>query len=146
MSVVRLALAFVLTAALALAAIQPAAAEQRFLVEGELWIDGVERGTPSLLVPANSPASIEVGEDQQGWRLEVEVEPVNDGYAPADTLWVHVAVEQRVDGDWERLADTMLGVPEGETATFSIVDREDPATPEAAKVFLRLRTTRAQDH
>jgi hypothetical protein len=131
---------------LVLAAVQPAFADQAFLVEAELWLDGVQRGTPSLQLMANSPASIEIGgDDEQGWRLEVEVEPVNDAFAPADTLWVHVAVHQQADGEWARLADSMLGVPEGETATFSIVDDDAAATPESAAVYLRIRTSRVAE-
>jgi hypothetical protein len=95
---------------------------------------------------ANSPASIEIsGEEEQGWRLEVEVEPVNDAYAPTDTLWIHVGVHQQIDGEWERLADSILGVPEGETATFSVVDDDAAATPETAAVYLRIRTRRVAE-
>lgn len=130
---------------LALATAQSAAADQAFLVEAELWLDGVRRGTPSLQVLANSPASIEVGGDEQGFRLEVEVEPVNDAYAPSDTLWIHVGVHQQVEGEWELLADSILGVPEGETATFSVVDDDAAATPETAAVYLRIRTRRAAE-
>lgn len=141
----RWPLAFAGFVALGLAAVPPAAAESSFLVEGELWLDGVQRGTPTLQVRPNSPASIEVGDEEQAWRLEVEVEPVDDTYAPADTLWIHVAVDQKVDGDWQRMADSMLGVPEGEPAIFSIVDDDAAATRETATVYLQIRTTRAAD-
>ena len=130
---------------LALAVIHGASAQQRFVVEGELWIDGVERGTPKLFVEASRPASIEVSDGTDSWRLEVEVEPVEDALAPVDTLWVHVAVHLQTEGEWERLADSMLGVPEGETATFSIVDDDALATAETAAVFLRLRTRRTAE-
>ena len=119
-----------------------AAAEQRYLVEAELWLDGVQRGTPSLLISANTEASLETGDDETGWRLELEVEPVDDDYAPANALWVHVTVHQRTDGIWEHLVDSIVGVPEGEVATVSVVDGDADARPETAAVYLRLRTRR----
>jgi hypothetical protein len=123
--------------------VQAAAAEQHYLVEAELWIDGVQRGTPSLLILANTEASVGTGDDDAGWRLEVEVEPVDDRFAPSGTLWVHVAVHQRHGEYWEHLADSIVGVPEGEFATVSVVDGDAMATPETAHVYLRIRTTRA---
>lgn len=124
---------------------QTAVAGQRFAVEAELWIDGVQRGTPSLLILANTEASLETGSDDERWRLEVEVEPVEDAYAQADTLWVHVAVHHRMDEAWDHLLDSIVGVPEGEWATVSLVDGDAPATPESAAVYLRIRTTRVTE-
>lgn len=118
------------------------AEEPRFLVEAELHIDGVQRGTPSMLLTAGSPASLETGSDDDGYRLEVEIEPVTATTAPANSLWLHVAVFERAGGDWEELVDSILGVPEGDTATLSVVDGDAMATPETAAVFLRIRVTR----
>lgn len=141
-SLSRLIPAFALLAGL----LGPAlAAEPRYLVEAELWIDGVQRGTPSMQIKAYTEASLETGNDDEGWRLEVEVEPVDDVYAPANTLWVHVAVYQRMGDDWDHLADSILGVPKGEFATLTVVDGDAPATPETAHVYLRIRTSRAPD-
>ena len=120
-----------------------AATEPSYLVEAELWIDGVKRGTPSLLILANTEARLETGDEESAWRLEVEVEPVDDGYAPAGTLWVHVAVHQRSGEIWEHLADSILGVPEGEFATLSVVDGGAPPDPETAAVYLRVRPSMA---
>ncbi len=120
-----------------------AASEPSYLVEAELWIDGVQRGTPSLLILANTEARLETGDEQAAWRLEVEVEPVDDGYAPAGTLWVHVAVHQRSGDVWEHLADSILGVPEGEFATLSVVDEGAEPAPETAAVYLRVRPSLA---
>ena len=118
------------------------AEEPRFLVEAELHIDGVQRGTPSMLLTAGSPASLETGSDEDGYRLEVEIEPVDATTAPANSLWLHVAVFERAGGDWEELVDSILGVPEGDTATLSVVDGDAMATPETAAVYLRIRVTR----
>lgn len=122
---------------------QAALAEPRFLVEAELWVDGVLRGTPSLLVAALTEARLETGEADERWRLAVEVEPVDDAYAPADTLWVHVAVHQRTAEGWDHLLDSIVGVPAGEVATVSLVDGDAEASPQTAAVYLRIRTTAA---
>lgn len=134
--------AFIFAVLLGLAC-QAAAAEQRYLVEAELWLDGVQRGTPRLMILPYTEASLAVDGDDAAWRLEVEVEPVDDAYAPANALWVHVAVHQRTGEVWEHLVDSIVGVPEGEFATVSVVDGDALATPETAHVYLRIRTTRA---
>jgi hypothetical protein len=115
-----------------------AAEPARFLVEAKLWIGGEQMGTPSLIVPANSPGSVEVGDVDSGWRLGVLVEPVTDAYAPADTLWMHVDIHQKIDGQWEVVADSLLGVPEGENATFSVVEGKQAATAESASLYLQI--------
>ncbi|TVS11967.1 MAG: hypothetical protein EA419_06500 [Wenzhouxiangella sp.] len=134
----------VLAFALAALALAPAAVaeEPLYLVEAELHIDGVQRGTPSMMLAAGSPASLETGSDEDGYRLEVEIEPVSASAAPANSLWLHVAVFERVDGGWEELVDSILGVPEGDTATLSVVDGDAMATPETAAVYLRIRVSR----
>ncbi|MFU8830856.1 MAG: hypothetical protein ACNA7J_01755 [Wenzhouxiangella sp.] len=118
-------------------------AAEQFLVEAELWIDGEQRGTPTLIIEAGEPANMEVGDETSAWRLEVEVErPAGIDMAPAGSLWLHIGVHQQSDGEWEHLADSILGVPEGETATLSVVDGDAPATPETAAVYLRIKTSR----
>ncbi|MGY6555388.1 MAG: hypothetical protein ACXIUM_12805 [Wenzhouxiangella sp.] len=124
---------------------QTVAAEKFFDVEAELWIEGVQRGTPSLRVAAHSEARLETGDADERWRLEIEVEPVDDLYAPVNTLWVHVAVHHLIDGHWDHLLDSIVGVPEGEVATLSVVDGGAAATPATAAVYLRIRTTRAAE-
>ncbi len=131
--------------ALLVLAVQALADQPQYHVEAELWIDGVKRGTPSLLIKANTEASLETGDEDDRWRLEVEVEPVDDVFAPADTLWVHVAVHHRLGDHWDHLLDSIVGVPEGEVATVSVVDGDTMATPETAAVYLRIRTTRAAE-
>ena len=115
-----------------------AAETSRFFIEAELWIGGEQVGTPSLVVPANSPASVEVGDEDSTWRLGFMVEPVTDAHAPADTLWMHVEVHQKMDGQWESVADSLLGVPEGEDATFSVVEGQQAATAESASLYLQI--------
>ncbi len=116
---------------------------EQFLVEAELWIDGEQRGTPTLIIDAGESASMEVDDGTAAWRLEVEVErPAGIDMAPAGSLWLHIGVHQQSEGEWQHLADSILGVPEGETATLSVVDGDAPATPELAAVYLRVKTSR----
>ena len=119
------------------------AGDDQFLVEAELWIDGVQRGSPRLLIASGIEADVMVAGPNEVWRLTVEVEPVEDAYAPANTLWLHLAVHQRTVEDWDHLADSLLGVPAGEWATLSVVDGDAESTPETAAVYLRVRTSRA---
>jgi hypothetical protein len=116
---------------------------EQFLVEAELWIDGVQRGAPTLIVEADQLARVEVDDDQSVWRLEVKVErPGAMDFAPEGALWLQVEIHQDSGDKWEHLANTMLGVPEGETATLSVVDGDAPSTPETANVYLRIKTSR----
>jgi hypothetical protein len=124
-----------------------AQAGDQFLIETELWVDGQLRGAPVLVVSAGQSAMMS-RMDEQGliedgnWRLEVEVEPDNDRLSPVQIHWVSVAVQQLSDGEWDYLADSILGVPEGEFASLSIVDEGQEPTPESAQLYLRLRTSR----
>ncbi|MFP4208026.1 MAG: hypothetical protein ACLFSC_05155 [Wenzhouxiangella sp.] len=128
---------------LLIAGVTASAADEQFFVEAELWIDGVQRGTPNLLVEPNSEASLAIAGPDQVWRLTVKVEPVEDAYAPANTLWMHLGVDQRTGDGWEELTDSLLGVPEGEWATLSVVEGEAESTAETAAVYLRVRASRA---
>jgi len=117
-----------------------------YLIEFELWLDGEVKGAPRMIVEAGHPASMETTGSGRDWRIEVEVErPAAYENAPGDALWLHVAVHERAEGEWEALADTMLGVPEGEPATFAVVEGEvDEPSPEQSLVFLRATTSRLQ--
>lgn len=121
-------------------------AEERFLIEVELWLQGEKHGEPIMVVTAGEEASIsrtdEAGEE--GWRLTVEVErPGRQEGAPFGALWLHVGVHQLLDGTWEHLADSILGVPEGQAATLSVVEGEvERPGPENSIVFLTARTSR----
>lgn len=129
---------------LLLGAVQADDDPARFLIEMELWLHGEQAGTPSMIVVAGQPASIQVGGDVRTWRIEAEVEiPAVHEYAPGDALWLHLAVHEQVEGEWEVLADTMLGVPEGRSATLSVVEGEvEEALPDNSLVFLRATTSR----
>ncbi len=118
----------------------------RFLIEFELWLHGEKQGEPSMIVEAGQPGSMEVGGAEHRWRIEVEVERLAaHEYAPGDALWLHLAVHEQIDGKWEELADTMLGVPEGQPATLSVLDGQvDEPSPERSIVFLRATTSRLQ--
>ncbi len=145
MIVMRSLMSIILAGLLAGLASLAVAEETQFRIEAELWIDGVQRGTPSLQVAPNTQASLETGNDDERWRLAVEVEPVDDHLAPDGTVWVHVSVHERDGEHWEHLLDSIVGVPEGEPATVSLVDGDAPATEETAAVFLRIRTTLVRD-
>ncbi|MCC5865902.1 MAG: hypothetical protein JJU31_12330 [Wenzhouxiangella sp.] len=119
----------------------PALAADRYLVESSLWLDGQLAGTPTLIVEADEPASLERG-GEVGFRLTLMVEPVLDELVPQDILWLHVTIEQLGDEGWEELADSMLGAREGEPTTLSVVEAGQEATPESASLFLEARISR----
>jgi len=124
-----------------------AQASEQFLIESELWVDGQMRGTPVMMVSAGEAAvmiGLDDGDliDAGNWRLEFEVEPDSDRLSPVQTYWVSVAVQHFNDGQWEYLADSIVGVPEGEFASLSIVEDGQESTPESAQLYLRLRTSR----
>ena len=120
--------------------------EPRFLIEMALWLHGEQHGAPRMIVQADSPASIEQSNHQTGWRIDVEVEkPGAHEQAPGDALWLHIGVHEKIDGEWDLLADSILGVPEGQPATLSVVDGDvsDPS-PQTSIVYLRATTSRVQ--
>ncbi len=123
------------------------ASEQQFLVESSLWIDGqaqqvpamvVQSREPGLLTPMAADGSLIEGD----WRLQVEVEPADDPLALSESLWVYVTVDQFVNGDWENLIDSILGVPEGEVSALSVNGDDGPHDPATAQLYLEIRTSR----
>jgi len=119
----------------------------QYLVEAQLWLGGVERPVPALVIGAHEPALLMPveGPESSGpsWQLEITVEPVDDPFAPSDALWLNVRLSEPGESGWVPLVDSVLGVPEGETATFSVIgDDASEASPETAEVYLRLRTAR----
>ena len=119
-----------------------------YQIDFELWLHGESHGSPRMIVEAGTPASMEQGDGDRHWRIEVEVErPAADEYAPEDALWLHLAVYERIEGDWELLADTILGVPEGQASTLTVVEGEgevEEVTPDNSLVYLRAMTSRVQ--
>lgn len=103
----------------------PAADGDRYMVEMDLWIDGQQRGTPIVVVPPGELSTVEVGgaDDQGGWRVDVLVEPPAESEgAPSGAIWLNLTVYRAHEGDWEPLADTLLGVPEGRAGTMTVVE------------------------
>ncbi|MGY6630481.1 MAG: hypothetical protein ACXIUL_05660 [Wenzhouxiangella sp.] len=116
-------------------------ADDQFLIETRLWLGGELAGTPTVIARAGEPATLErLGEPQ--FRLTLTVEAVQDRFAPTDTLWLTVEVETPGEEGWEAMVDTLLGVQEGRTASFSVVDGDDEATPETARLFLEVKPSR----
>jgi len=112
----------------------------QYMVEMELWIDGEQRGTPIVVTPAEEPATVEIGDPGGGdrWKIELVLEPpaASEG-APGGAIWLNLSVYERRDGEWELLADSLLGVPEGRSATMTVIDAGDgPATRENSLVHL----------
>jgi len=136
-----------MTGGLLLAAGSSVASEQQFLVETTLWLEGQARQVPAMVVKAREPAFLmpaaEDGSVSDGnWRLQVEVDPVDDPLIPTDSLWVNITIDRFENGTWENLTDSMLGVPEGEIATLSVVDGDNAPDPTTAQVYLEIRTSR----
>lgn len=122
-----------------------AVADQQYLIESELWLEGRLTEVPVMIVASGEAASMSplTGSGEPQWRLEIEVERAAEHLmSPGDALWIHVSVRRKTDDEWEHLTDTILGVPEGERATLSIVDGGIEATPENSDLYLRVRTSR----
>ena len=123
---------------LALVASSLLAADEQYLVETRVWLDGELAGTPTLIVQAGQPASIErAGEPH--FRLSLMVEPARDRFAPLETLWLTIEVEVFGDDGWEPLVDSLLGVHEGRTASLSLVDGDAESSPETARLFVEVK-------
>lgn len=130
----------VLTLVLAFVAGSAMAAGDRYMIDLALWINGEKVGEPMVIVEAGKPASIlkQDEEDASGYRVELEVEhPGPEEGAPGGAIWLHVGVSELADGSWENLADSMIGVVEGETGTISVVEGE-VAQPEPGNSIVYL--------
>jgi hypothetical protein len=117
-----------------------AAEGDQYMVEMALWIDGEQRGTPILVVPPGERAAVEVSDEggEAGWRIELLVKsPAASEGAPTGAIWLDLAVHERVEGQWELVADSLLGVPEGQTSSMSVVDPGvETGTRENSRVYL----------
>ncbi|NBD96084.1 MAG: hypothetical protein GVY11_06390 [Gammaproteobacteria bacterium] len=125
------------------AAAQP---ENQYVVEMDLWIDGEQRGTPIVVAPSGELSSVEVGtaSGEGGWKIDVLVEAPADGEgAPIGATWLNLTVHEQRDGEWEVLADSLLGIHEGRTGTMSLVEPGvEQATPENSQVYLTVQASR----
>lgn len=121
--------------------------EARYMIEMQLWIDGEQIGEPMVVVEPGEPATVSDGgadDAGPGWRIEVEVQAPESGAGlPGRAIWLDVRVEERRDGEWLELTDSILGVPEGEFSELSIAPRSvsDPR-PGTSSLFFRARTSR----
>lgn len=122
------------------------APDDQYMVEMVLWIEGEQRGTPIVVVEPDTPASVEVGDGSgtKGWRIELLVEAPSAGEgAPIGATWLNLTVYELRDGEWEALADSLLGVREGRTATMSVVETgQEPATKDNSLVYLEAQASR----
>lgn len=117
-----------------------AAEGDQYMVEMELWTEGQQRGTPIVVVAPGEQASVELGDDsgEGGWKIDVLLDPpaAAEG-APVGAIWLNLTVHELRDGEWEPLADSLLGVPEGRSASMSVVEAGvEQATPENSVVYL----------
>ena len=146
-----------LIAGLLLAIVAQAQDQRRYLIEPELWLDGQAQAASPLVVSVDEPGLLigsDDGSDDEGhnrvdafdgdWRLEVRARPMDDPLELSQSLWIDLRLELFRSGQWVRVLDSMLGVPEGEVSTLSVADEGQVPTPETAEVYLRLRTQRLQ--
>jgi hypothetical protein len=123
-----------------------AALGDQYMVEMALWIEGEQRGTPIVVIEPDAPASVAVADESgsERWKIEllVEAPSVSEG-APIGATWLNLTVYERRDGEWETLADSLLGVREGRTATMSVVGTgQEPATKDNSLVYLEAQASR----
>lgn len=118
----------------------------RYRIESAVWCSGELRGEPELLLSPGVPGTFEIHSPDSSWRLSVEVEtPTENEGAASESLWFKVGIEQRVDGEWEFLTDTMLGTPMGKPGIVTVVDNgEQDAGPETAPLYVELTATRSE--
>lgn len=123
-------------------------APTEYRVEAEVWSGGELRGRPELVLTPGTPGRFEIHGPDSSWRIGVDVEaPSPSEKADPDALWLKVGIEQRVDGEWVFLTDTMLGTPLGRPGRISVVEGsegEAEARPEDAALYLELTAEAVQ--
>lgn len=114
----------------------------KYRIEATVWSGGELRGRPELILTPGTPGRFEIHGPDSSWRIGVDVEPPSPTEnADPDALWLRVGIEQRIDGEWEFLTDTMLGTPLGRPGRISVVEDsegEAAARPEDAALYLEL--------
>lgn len=116
-------------------------AAEPYQISARVWIDGELRGTPTLMVPSEETATIEVGNGAGAWRMSIRVEhPREHEAADPGGIWMTVGLDQKVGEDWEHLTETLIGTPLGEPGRISVVAPDAPAeaTPEQAQLYVEL--------
>jgi len=118
---------------------------RRYTIESAVWCSGELRGEPELDLIPGVPDTFEIHSQNSSWRLSVEVdEAAETEGAASESLWFKVGIEQRVDGEWEFLTDTMLGTPLGKPGIITVVeDGEEDSSPESAPLYVELTARRA---
>lgn len=116
---------------------------ETYRIQSELWLDGELRGSPELVVEAGKDATVETTDGDSGWRLVFRVEPPAEHEGAASgSLWLYIEAFERSEGEWHALADSLLGLPPGQTGTFSIVeDSETDPKPDSARMYLQVDVT-----
>lgn len=116
-----------------------------YVIESAVWCSGELRGEPELTLAAGIPGTFEIHSPESSWRLSVQVEAPGEaeGAAPG-SLWFKVGIEQRVDGEWEFLTDTMLGTPMGKPGVITVVEGdEQDSGGKNAPLYVELTARRA---
>lgn len=134
------ALATLLLLAVGVSALAETEVGPQYSVKTKVWMDGELRGTPELVVQAESDAMIENRSGDDAWRMHVLIEAPDESENAMDgAIWIKLGIEQEADGEWEFLTDTMLGLPPGQTGSISVVDEGvEIATPENANLFVEV--------
>lgn len=134
------AMAALLLLAVSVCALAETAVGPQYSVKTKVWMNGDLRGTPELVVQAESDAMIENRSGDDAWRMHVLVEAPHESENAMDgAIWIKLGIEQEVDGEWEFLTDTLLGLPPGQTGSISVVgEHVEIATPENANLFVEV--------
>ncbi|MDT8410540.1 MAG: hypothetical protein RQ741_13155 [Wenzhouxiangellaceae bacterium] len=116
----------------------------QYKVETAVWCSGQLRGEPELVLTPGQPGQFEIDSPESRWRLSVEIEPPSAGEgAGPDALWFKVEIEQMIDGRWQFLTDTMLGVPPGQPGRITVLEQGDAeSNPNQAPLYVELRAHR----
>ncbi|HKL53217.1 MAG TPA: hypothetical protein VJ902_04610 [Wenzhouxiangellaceae bacterium] len=116
----------------------------RYAIESAVWCSGQLRGEPELLLRPGIPGTFEIHSPDSSWRLSVEVDtPDESEGAIAESLWLKVGIEQRIDGRWEFLTDTMLGTPLGKPGIISVVEQgEHDSSRDTAPLYVEMTAQR----
>ena len=118
----------------------------RYAIESAVWCAGQLRGEPELVLSPGIPGTFEIHGPDSSWRLSVEIDTPAEGEgAIAESLWFKVGIEQRVDGHWEFLTDTMLGTPLGKPGIITVVEQgAQDAGRETAPLYVEMTAQRIE--
>jgi len=130
--VLALALASVTTTALGVET-------SSYRVEAELSLAGQPHTIAPLLIEAHRQTPLWADDE---WRLFVTVTPLDDPFAPASAVWMAVRLEAWLEGEWQAISESVLGVPPGEWAAMTVGDGPaEDGVDQPDVINLRLRLT-----